>query len=165
MNWTCPRILYFLDFGPRAERNPPFFHPFFFTSHMTCWHPRTGRLFPSNSSPALPGLPILLACAAFNSLPSDKGAPWPSNLAVIIKLTSIFLLILSPILLFILSVMNDHASRHLVTTALYCVGAPSVAVLCECGCDCAWVVQLDRKKKRVGACVGKRKVKGRKSST
>jgi hypothetical protein len=80
-------------------------------------------------------------------------------------LISILLLIYSPILLFNLSVMNDHASRHLVTTALYCVGAPTVAALCECDCDCACVVWSDRKKKRVGACVGRRKVNVKKSST
>jgi hypothetical protein len=46
-----------------------------------------------------------------------------------------------------------------------CVGALTVAVFSECDCECAWVVQSDRKKKRVGACVGKRKVKGKKLST
>ena len=61
--------------------------------------------------------------------------------------------------------MNDHAARHLVTTALHCVGAPTVAALCECDYDCACVVLADRKKKRVGASVGKRKVKGKKSWT
>jgi hypothetical protein len=70
-----------------------------------------------------------------------------------------------PIFLFILSIMNNHALRHLVTMALYYVCAPSVAPLCECDDDCPCVVQLDRKKKRVGACIGKRKVKGKKSST
>jgi hypothetical protein len=61
--------------------------------------------------------------------------------------------------------MNDHASRHQVATALYCVGAPTVAVLCECDCDFACVVQSDRKKKRVCACLASRKVKVRNPST
>jgi hypothetical protein len=61
--------------------------------------------------------------------------------------------------------MNDHTSRHQVRTALYCVGAPTVAVLCECDCDFACVVQSDRKKKRVGACLASRKVKVRNPST
>jgi hypothetical protein len=69
--------------------------------------------------------------------------------------------------------MNDYASRHQVTAALYCVGAPTlycvgaptVAVLFECDCDFACVVQSDRKKKRVGACLASRKVKVRNSST
>jgi hypothetical protein len=59
MNWTCPGILYFYDFGPRAERNFPFLILFFSTFHMTCWRRTTGRLFSSNScaffSPVLPG--------------------------------------------------------------------------------------------------------------
>jgi hypothetical protein len=63
------------------------------------------------------------------------------------------------------SVMNDHASGHQLTTALYCVGAPTVAVLCECDCDFACVVQSDRKKKRVGAYLASRKVKVRNPST
>jgi hypothetical protein len=48
MNWTCPRILYFTDFGPRTERNLSFSTtvPFFLTPHMTCWRRTTGRLFP-----------------------------------------------------------------------------------------------------------------------
>jgi hypothetical protein len=44
MSQTCPWILYFNNFGPRAQRNLPFFIPFIFTSHMTCWRPATGRL-------------------------------------------------------------------------------------------------------------------------
>jgi hypothetical protein len=93
---------------------------FFSTSRMTCWRPATGQLFPSNSSPALPGLPFLPAFLGLQFLPSDTGAPcWPSNFALIFTFTSILLLIFSPILLFFLSVMNNHAARP-VCWCTYC---------------------------------------------
>jgi hypothetical protein len=113
--------------------------------------------------PLLSFLGAVLSC--HNFFLSDTIAPWPSNLVVIFSLTSILLSIYSPILLFNLSVMNDHASRHQVTTALYCVGAPTVAILCECDCNFTCVVHSDRKKKRVGACLASRKVKVRNPST
>jgi hypothetical protein len=52
-----------------------------------------------------------------------------------------------------------HGSRS-VTTSLDCVGAPTVAVLCESDCpSTACVVQSERKKnKRVSVIVGNRKV-------
>jgi hypothetical protein len=114
--------------------------------------------------PLLSFLGAVLSCPNFFPV-RHTVAPWPSNLVVIFSLTSILLSIYSPILLFNLSVMSNHASRHQVTTALYCVGAPTVAVLCECDCDFASVVQSDRKKKRVGACLASRKVKVRNPST
>jgi hypothetical protein len=138
---------------------------------MTCWGvlQQASSFHQIHSSLVLPGLPFLPAFLGLQFLPSNTGAPcWHSNLIVnffsqnvIFRLTSILLLIFSPILLFTFSLMKDYTMRHLVTTVLYCVGAPTVAALCECDCDCAFVVLSDRKKKRVGACLDKRKVKGK----
>jgi hypothetical protein len=60
MNQTCPRILYFDDFGPRPQRNLPFFVPsLFHISH---------DLLASYGWPApFIGFP-----------PFFPGAPWPS---------------------------------------------------------------------------------------
>jgi hypothetical protein len=80
--------------------------------------------------PLLSFLSAVLSCLICFFL-SDTIAPWPSNFVVIFTLTSFLLSIYSPILFFNLSVMNNHASRHQVTTALSCVGALSVAV-CSC---------------------------------
>jgi hypothetical protein len=165
MNWTCPRIHYLNDFGPRAERNLPFFFPFLF--HI--------------SHDLLASYDWLALSIQFPPF-FFTGAPWPSVGALVHRwehwctffqrvplcgrlehlfpqvppLISSFFFHNSctrppPFFSLLLTTM-PHGSRS-VTTSLDCVGAPTVAVLCESDCLSACVVQSERNKKRVSGII------------
>jgi hypothetical protein len=172
MNWTCPRILYFDDFGPRAQRNLPFFFPsFFHISHDLLasydWlAPSIG--FPPFFFTGAPwpsvGAPVhwwVHWCTFFSKGTPLRsvGAPFstggPSHFILFFHNSCI-----RPPPFFSLLLTTMPPGSRSVTTSLDCVGTPAVAVLCESDCpSSACVVQSERKKKkRVSVIVGNRKV-------
>jgi hypothetical protein len=149
MNWTCPRILYFTDFGPHTERNLSFSTTlFFYTPHdllaLYDW-PALSMRFP----------PLFFHRCAL----AVRWSTWPlvgalDHLCCWPVGAPFFILYGPPFFSFLLTTM-PHGSNS-VMTSLHCVGSPSVAVLCESDCPSSvCVVQSERKKKkRVSVIVG-----------
>jgi hypothetical protein len=173
MNQTCPRILYFDNFGPRTQRNLPCFVPsLFHISHDLLasydW-PAPFIGFPPLFSQVLPGHPL-----EHLSIGGSIAAPFFPKGTLCGRLEPLFFHrfhsfslpfvfhnsgIRPPPFFSLLLTTMPHGHRS-VTTSLDCVGTPAVAVLCESDCPTsACVVQLERKKKkRVSVIVGNRKV-------
>jgi hypothetical protein len=152
MNWTCPQILYFNNFRPRAQRNLPIFFSFFFPiSHDLLaryrW-PALSLQFPlcfphSFHSRQLEHLAIIWSIGAPGWSTFFTGAPSRFNFFFPNSRTG------PPPPIFSLLLTTMSSDNRSVTTSLHCIGSPPVGVLCESDClSSACFVQSDRKKKK-----------------
>jgi hypothetical protein len=118
-NWICPRILYFYNFRPHAQRNLPFFIPFFHISHD--FH-ATGGLFPSDSRMFFHRCSLAVR---LSTLPSGCRRLEHLFSQVSPLIQSFFFTIVAPVLILTLSFLNDHASCQSLSNVhllwLFCV--------------------------------------------
>jgi hypothetical protein len=118
MNQTCPRILYFDDFGQRTQRNLPFFVPsLFHISHDLLasydW-PAPSIAFPPFFSQVLPGHPLehlsiggSIGAPFFQRVPFAVGwSPYFSTGSTLFPSLLFFTIVASVLLLFSLSFLR-----------------------------------------------------------